>query len=270
MGVEVMDIVPVELRLELTVGRACKEVEAAVEPKDIAGLLNDGTNRCKADHIIITSAAGEFTQIVGIAAGLGRVDIVQFNTHFLRVLNGVDALGAFESGIINIGNDKQTRTAVAVQRIVDRAEAHGADGSKHCHLAALDNTHLMLIGAGFGVVHGVERADDAAHRFCQRAVEIGIGIIRQKIVGQQRFDGDVGILAVAAAVLIGIAGGHLGALVEVGRLDGEALTGLVLILPVFADLGDHAAEFMANDRGMLCNIIWDALVLLALNCGLVG
>ena len=37
---------------------------------------------------------------------------------------------------------------------------------------------------------GVERADDAAHRFCQRAVEIGIGIIRQKIVGQQRFDGD--------------------------------------------------------------------------------
>ena len=55
-----------------------------------------------------------------------------------------------------------------------------------------------------------------------------------------------------------------------GRLDGEALTGLVLILPVFADLGDHAAEFMANDRGMLCNIIWDALVLLALNCGLVG
>ncbi len=47
MGVEIMDVVPVEFRLELAIGRASKEVEAAVETKDIAGLLNDGRTGAK-------------------------------------------------------------------------------------------------------------------------------------------------------------------------------------------------------------------------------
>ena len=270
MGVEVMDVVPVEFRLELAVGRACEEVEAAVEAEDIARLLDNRTNRCEADDVVIAGAAGELTQIVGVAAGLGRVDVVQLDAHFLCVLNGVDALGAFESGVVNIGDDEQARTAVAVQCVVDCAEAHGADGGEHGHLAALDNAHLVLIGAGLGMVHGMERANDAAHGLCQRAIEIRVGVVRQQIVGQQRLDGDVGILAVAAAVAVGIAGSQLGALVEMGGLDGEALTGLVLVLPVFADLGDHAAELMADNGGMLRNVVRDALVLLTLDRGLVG
>ena len=270
MGVEIMNVVPVEFCLELAVGRACEEVQAAVEAEDIAGLLDNGTNRCEADDIVIAGAAGQLTQVVGVAAGLGGVDIVQLNAHFLCVLNGIDALGAFESGVVNVGDDEQARAAVAVQRVVDCAEAHGADGGEHGHLAALDDAHLMLIGAGLGMVHGMERADDAAHGFCQRAVEIRVGVVRQQVVGQQRLDGDVGILAVAAAVLVGVAGSQLGALVEMRGLDGEALAGLILVLPVFTDLGDHAAEFMADDCGMLRNVVRDALVILTLDCGLVG
>ena len=270
MGVEIMNVVPVEFCLELAVGRACEEVEAPVEAEDIAGLLDNGTNRCEADDIVIAGAARQLTQVVGVAAGLGGVDIVQLNAHFLCVLNSIDALGAFESGVVNVGDDEQARAAVAVQRVVDRAEAHGADGGEHGHLAALDDAHLMLIGAGLGMVHGMERADDAAHGFCQRAVEIRVRVVRQQVVGQQRLDGDVGILAVAAAVLVGVAGSQLGALVEMRGLDGEALAGLILVLPVFTDLGDHAAEFMADDCGMLRNVVRDALVILTLDCGLVG
>ena len=269
MGVEVMDIVPVELRLELAVGRACEEVEAAVEAKDIAGLLDNGLDRSEADDVVIAGAAGELTQVVGVAAGLGRVDVVQLDAHFLGVLDGVDALGSCESGVVDIGDDEQARTAVAVQGVVDRAEAHGADGSEHGHLAALNDAHLMLIAAGLGVVHGVEGTDDAAHRLCQGAIEVGIGIVRQQVVGQQRLDGDVGVLAVAAAVLVGIAGSHLGALVEVCRLNGKTLAGFIFILPVLADLGDDTAEFMADDGRMLRNVVGHALVLFALDRGLV-
>ena len=68
-----------------------------------------------------------------------------------------------------------------MQGVVDRAEAHGADGSEHGHLAALNDAHLMLIAAGLGVVHGVEGTDDAAHRLCQGAIEVGIGIVRQQV-----------------------------------------------------------------------------------------
>ena len=54
------------------------------------------------------------------------------------------------------------------------------------------------------------------------------------------------------------------------RLNGEALTGLVLILPVFADLGDHAAELVPDDGRMLRHVIGNALVLRALHSSLVG
>ena len=81
MGVEIMNVVPVEFCLELAVGRACEEVQAAVEAEDIAGLLDNGTNRCEADDVVIAGAAGQLTQVVGVAAGLGGVDIVQLNAH---------------------------------------------------------------------------------------------------------------------------------------------------------------------------------------------
>ena len=115
----------------------------------------------------------------------------------------------------------------------------------------------------------MEGTDDAAHRLCQGAIEVGIGIVRQQVVGQQRLDGDVGVLAVAAAVLVGIAGSHLGALVEVRRLNGKALAGFIFIFPVLADLGDDTAEFMADDGRMLRNVVGHALVLFALDRGLI-
>ena len=90
--------------------------------------------------------------------------------------------------VVDICHDEQTRAAVAVQSVVDRAETHRADSGQHGHFAALDDAHGMLIGAGLRVVHGVECADDAAHRLSQRAIEIGVGIVRQQIVGQQRLD----------------------------------------------------------------------------------
>ena len=270
MGVEIMDVVPVELGLEFLVGRACEEVEAAVVAEDVARLLNNRTHRREADHVVIARAAGQLTQILRVAAGLRGVDVVQLDAKLLGVLNGVDALRSGQSLVVDIGDDQQAGTAVAVQRVVDRAEAHRADGSEKRHLAALDNAHLVLVGAGLGVVHGVERADDAAHRLGQGAVEINVGVIRQQAVHQQRFDGNVAILCVAAAVLIGIAGSHLGAFVEMGGLNGEALTGLVLVLPVLADLLNDAAELVTDNGRMLGNIVGNALVLRAFDRRLIG
>ena len=61
MGVEIMDVVPVELGLEFLVGRACEEVEAAVVAEDVARLLNNRTHRREADHVVIARAAGQLT-----------------------------------------------------------------------------------------------------------------------------------------------------------------------------------------------------------------
>ena len=116
----------------------------------------------------------------------------------------------------------------------------------------------------------MEGADDAAHGLGQGAVEVCIGVVFQQVVGDQRLNGHVGILAVAAAIGIGIARGHLRALVEVGGLDGEAVAGLVLVLPVLAHGVDHTAELMAHDGGVLGHVVRHPLVLRALDGGLVG
>ena len=54
------------------------------------------------------------------------------------------------------------------------------------------------------------------------------------------------------------------------RLDGKALTSLVLVLPVLAHRVDNAAELMADDGGVLCHVVGHALVIRALNGGFVG
>ena len=120
------------------------------------------------------------------------------------------------------------------------------------------------------MVHGMEGADDAAHGLSQGAVEVGIGIVVQQVVGQQRLHGDVGILGVAAAVLVGIAGSHLGALVEMGGLNGKAVAGLIFVLPVFTHSVNHAAEFVAHNGGILGAVVGNALVVRALHGSLIG
>ena len=53
-------------------------------------------------------------------------------------------------------------------------------------------------------------------------------------------------------------------------LDGKALTGMILVLPVFTDFHDLAAELVTNDGGVLCAVIGNALVVGTFNCSLVA
>ena len=195
---------------------------------------------------------------------------MQLNAQGLGVFHGVDTLGTGQTLIVNVGDDQQAGTAVTVERIVDGAQAHGAHGGQQRHLAAFDDAHVMLVGAGLGVVHGVEGTDDAAHGLGERAVKICIRIIFEEVIGQQRLNGDVGILAVAAAVGVGVAGGHLRALIEVGGLNGEAVAGLILVLPVLAHGMNHTAELVAHDGGVFRHVVRHTLMLGTLDSGFIG
>ena len=195
---------------------------------------------------------------------------MQLDAVLLSLFHRVDGSSSFQTLVVDIGDDQQAGLAVAVDGVVDRTETHGANGCQQSHLAAFDDAHLVLIGAGLSMVHSMEGTDDTGDRLSQRAVEISIGVVGQQVVGQQGLDGDQTVLGIAAAVLVGIAGGQLGALVEVGGLDGEAVAGLILVLPVLADLFDDAAELVAHDGGVLSAVIGNALVVGTLDSSLVG
>ena len=270
VGIEIVYVIEVEFRLELLIRRAGEEVQAAVEAEDGVRLLDHAAHRGEADHVVKARAAGKGAQVFHAVFRLGGVDVVQFDAQGLGVLHGIDALGAGQALVVDVGDDQQAGPAVAVQRVVDGAQAHRPHGGEQRHFAALDDAHIVRVAAELGVIHGVEGADDAAHRLGQGAVEIGVRIVGEQVVGQKRLDRHQRILGIAAAILIGIARGELRALVEVRRLDGEALTGLVLVLPVFAYRVDHAAELMADDGGMLRHVVGHALVIRALNGGFIG
>ncbi len=106
-----------------------------------------------------------------------------------------------------------------------------------------------------GVIHGVEGGDDAAVGLRQGAQEEHIRVIGDEAVHLQDLDGHGHIGGVTPAVPVGVAGGQHGALVGVGGLDDIAVTGLVLVLPVFAHLHDAAAKLMAHDGGVGGHII---------------
>ena len=58
MGIQIVDIVPVEGGFELTVGRTGKEVQATVESQNIAGLLNQRSDGSEANYIVIAGVTG--------------------------------------------------------------------------------------------------------------------------------------------------------------------------------------------------------------------
>ena len=89
-------------------------------------------------------------------------------------------------------------------------------------------------------------------------------------MNRNEIDIERAVLAVTAAELVGVAGSHLAAVMEVRRLDGELVADLVLMGPVFAHSNDIAAELMANDGGIHSAVIGNALVVLALQGSLVG
>ena len=115
-----------------------------------------------------------------------------------------------------------------------------------------------------GVIASVHRADDAGQRLAK-----GSGIEARTLVREQTphlhhlgRDDDVG--GVATDESVGIARGGKGSdravLVVEGRLDGELVTRLELILPLGADLYDLSSELVADDRRILGDVIRYPLV----------
>jgi len=132
----------------------------------------------------------------------------------------------------------------------------------------------MDIGTLMGVIAGMHGADHAGQRLAK-----GSGIEARTLVREQTphlhhlgRDDDVG--GVATDESVGIARGGKGsdrtALIVKGRLDGELVTRLELILPPGADLDDLSGELVADDRRILGDVIRHPLVVGGLMGGLVG
>ena len=264
----VVHVVEVEVGRELRVGRAGEKVQAAVESQDGVALLDDGGNRREHEDVVISRAAGDFFELFdGVFAG---VQIDQPHAVPCRVLDRIDRRRAVQPRLIDVGHDQQAGTAVAVDRIVDRAQTHRAGAGEDRHVAALADAHFVRVDARLRVIHRVEGADDAAQRLRQRAVEVFLCAVLQQAVLLHDFGNQDGVLRIAAAVFKGVAWRHLRAVVSDGGLNDELLAGRELVCPLCADLFDDAAEFMADDRGVLGNVVRHALVVRALDGRLVA
>ncbi|MPM79461.1 hypothetical protein SDC9_126495 [bioreactor metagenome] len=122
----------------------------------------------------------------------------------------------------------------------------------------------MDIFAVARVIHRVERADDAAHRFRERTEKVNIAVVRQEAVHPERFPRDVDIRRVPAALPVGIARRLQGALIGVRGLDDKPLSLPELMRPVFANLVNHPAKLVPDHDRVDGDVVRYALVRRAL------
>ena len=267
VGSVVVYVVEVELGGQLGVGGAREEVQAAVTAQDVVALLDDRGHRGEHQHVVVALAAGEGHQLAHRVLA-GGIQVYQLHAVLGGVLHGVDGGGPVQPGLVDVGDHQHAGPAVAVDGVVDGAQAHGARAGQDSHVAALYDAHIVDVLAGPGVVHGVIGAHNAAQGLGHRAVEEGLSAVLEQAVGLHHLGVDDGVGGVAAHVLEGVAGGGDGAVH--GRLDGEFLAGLELVLPTAAHLLDDAAELMAHDDRVLVDIGGHPLVVGALHGRLIG
>ena len=123
----------------------------------------------------------------------------------------------------------------------------------------------MRVYALLGVVHGMERADDTAHRFSQRRMEKAVALVMDQASVFHHDLGQDAIGHIAAKVGKRIARGARVSRHTQRRLLSKALAHLPLMLPVFAYLFNDAGKLMAQNDRVLINIIRYALVFAALD-----
>ena len=116
----------------------------------------------------------------------------------------------------------------------------------------------------------MEGADDAAERLGKRTIEEFLRAVLEQAILFHDLGNQNRVLRIAAAVFERIAGGHQRSVIRNRRLNGEFFAGRELVRPLRADLFDHAAEFMADDRRMLRDVLRNALMLRALNRSLIA
>ena len=115
----------------------------------------------------------------------------------------------------------------------------------------------------------VEGAYDTGYRFSERTVEEGVASVVEQTSGLHDLVRDDGPGRIASDVGIAVARSRQRALVVHRRLYRELVSGLVSVAPLFSD-GDYlAAELMADDDGVLFDVVGDSLVVAALHRRLV-
>ena len=268
VGGGVVDVVEVEAGGEGGVGGAGEEVEAAVLAEDGVALLDDGCDGRHDEDVVVALAVGEgLESFDGVFAG---VEIDEPDAVLGGVFGSEDGGGAAEACVVDVGDDEEPWSARAVDEVVDESESHGAGAGEAGAGAALDDAHVVVVGAGVGVVLGVAGADDAAHGFAEAGLEEGVAGVFEEAADLHDAGGDADVGGVAADGGEGVSGGVHGAMVVDGGLDAEEVAGLELVGPLGADLEDASGEFVSEDGGVSVAVVGDALVVGAGLGGLVA
>ena len=269
MGPGVVDVVEFDLGGELVIRRAGEEVQAAVRAQHAVGQLHHGGHRGEDEDVVVALAAGELHQRRP-GVDVPGVDVVQFHALLRSFLFGQQLGGPIQTALIDIGDDQQAGAAVAVDRIVDGCQTHGAHRRHHDHVAALLDPHLMGIDLfGGHMEHTVAGAGDAGQRLRQRRTEKRLALVGTQAAVLHDFLGEDDVGGVAAAQTEGITQIPVAGQVQ-RRLHRKFLAGLELIFPLLAHFHDLAAELMADDDGIRRHIVGDPLVGCALLRRFVG
>ncbi len=160
----IVHIVEVEQRGEVGIGRTREEVEAPVVGEELVGELDEAFDRRENEHVEELAAVEFFQRVDGVENILG-VDIDELDALGLGGFDGNELLGAVEARLIDVGHHDARGLNPAMNRIIDRPEAHRPHRGEKGKRAARANAHLMHIVPRPRMVLRVVGADDAGNGF---------------------------------------------------------------------------------------------------------
>ena len=267
MNAVVMHAVEVQTAREIVNGRACKEVDATVKARD---LLRHGQKPRNGnhDHHVVKAAVGKFQKHPDGVGNARGVAVDQLATRRLRRFGTALACRVVQTILIQVG-DNHLRATRVVNRQFNRRQTHRSCAAEDCEsAAALRAVGAVVVGV-VGVVHSLERPQNAADRLDQRALVVAVARVGKQTAALQNHFGDDSVKRVAADPTVGVAGVVVVLQLQRG-LNDHPLTDLPLIRQIAADRHDIAAHLVSDDNGMLRNIRRNTFVCRALNDRFIG
>ena len=202
MRIAVVDIVEIEGGLERSLGRPCKEVQAAVEGQDVVGLLYHGRNRGEAEDIVVARSAGEFHQ-KGHRVFDAGVDVPEVYSAGGGKFHRIERRCPVQTALVDVCHHQQGGLSVfPVQHVIDSGQSHRPDGGQKGHFSAVLDLHRMNVFAGGSVIIGMHGSDHTGEGLAQGSRIKAFSLIGKQAAAFHHLIGNDDISGISADMLV--------------------------------------------------------------------
>ena len=199
-----MYIIKIHRCTKLAICWACKEIQAAISSKDIAGLLYNSSYWRITKNIVVSCPPRNRKQLCYRVFIIACIDKMKFNPLFCIFCYWEKLLCPVQALLVQICYYNHSRAHITVQSICQRPKPHRTSPCHNRKFSIFPDSHLMFIYPHLGMVCRIKRTNAAGHRLCQGSLIISTPFIFQQAAKLHYFRRNNTVCCISPKKLIGI------------------------------------------------------------------